>query len=309
MTTDSRGERLDLKKLWTQFLHRLWIIIAATAVGAIIGVLAYVIYSNVMNGNTVYQIRNDYYIYMNYDEYPNGPDYYNAYTWDSILRDDPVVNYAIEINPSLAKEDILTSVTGEILGDYRILTVVVKGTNQELIQSISDTYKTALPHFAEQIDMIDSIEVWTDAAMEEYDEYTREPNAAFLGGFIAFLISLFVVIFACALDDRIYTEKDWRGRYPEIPYLGKLGTDEYAVNKAYLIDGDSEEANVDSRIENYPMLAISDFEFSIEAFKKLRQSGGVVLRVAMGKDKAETIDKVVYTLIKQDIHVKAVEMY
>lgn len=287
---------IDLKRIWRQFIKRFWIIILATVLGALLGFVTYKVYSNVKSGNTVYRIRNDYYITFNHKDFPNGVDYYNAYTWDGILRDDPIVNEAMKTAPSITKQQILDSVTGEILGDYRILTVVVTGTDQELVQTISDSYKTALPHFADIIDMISSIDLWTDADIEVYDAYTREPNAAFLGGFIALLISLFAVIMYGIFDDAIYTERDWHLRYPSITYLGKRNTDEYKVNRSHLLSDNG----------NYIELSTDEFCFNQAEFEKMRQADGVLLILVPGKDKTEAMDKVVYTLEKQNIKIVGV---
>jgi len=318
MITDYRSERVDLRKLFSQIVNKLWIIIAATLVGAIIGVLAYVIYSNVMSGNTVYQIRNDYYIYLNYKDYDNSPDYYNAYTWDGILRDDPVVNAALNNAPGITKEEILNSVSGEILGDYRILTVIVRGTDADTVQTISDAYKAALPAFADIIDMIDHIDLWTDASIEEFDEYTREGNAAFLGGLIGLLLSLFSVLILVVTDNRIYTERDWKNRYADIPYLGIEGSEEYNLNKGYIIGDmelkeitDIDKISSDNKEEadnkdDYILLDVSKFSYSFNLMCSLRGSRGVVIRLIPGESDGELIDKVINTLIKQDVKVAAV---
>ncbi len=287
---------IDLRRLWRQFLRRLWIVIVATVVGAVAGFGIYVLYSNVKSGNTVYRIRNDYYMTFNLEEFPNGVDYYNAYTWDGILRDDPIVNKALETDPSLTKQQILDSVTGEILGDYRILTVVVTGTDKELVQRISDAYKVALPAFADVIDMLKSIDIWTDAEIEVYDAYTREPNAAFLGGLIGLLVSLFAVLMYGIFDDAIYTERDWRIRYPQIPYLGKRDTDEYNTNRSHLLRYDG----------NYIELSADQFRFDLDEFDRMRKADGVILKLRSGRDMTEAMDKVVYTLEKQSINVVGV---
>ncbi len=287
---------LDLKRFWRQFVKRFWIVLLATAVGAVLGFVIYIIYSNVISGNTVYRIRNDYYITFNHEEYPNGVDYYNAYTWDGILRDDPVVNKALDMDPSLVKSQILESVTGEILGDYRILTVVVTGTDKELVQRISDAYKKALPAFADIIDMIKSIDLWTDAEIEIYDAYTREGNAAFLGGLIALLVSLFAVLLYGIFDDGIYTERDWVLYYPQIPYLGKRDTEEYNVNRSHLLQYDG----------NYIELSSEEFRYDLDEFDRMRSADGVILKLKPGKDKTEYMDKVVYTLLKHDVKIVGV---
>ena len=295
-TRDYDTRPIDLRRFARQFGRRFWIVIAATIVGALLGFVIYVIYSNVMSGNTVYRIRNDYNITFNHEDFPNGVDYYNAYTWDGILRDDPIVNKALEVAPDVTKQQILDSVTGEILGDYRLLTVVVTGTDQALVQKISDAYKVALPAFADKVDMLKTIELWTDADIEEYDAYTREGNAAFLGALIGLLVSLFAVLMYGIFDDAIYTERDWVIRYPQIPYLGKRDTDEYNANRSHLLQYDG----------NYIELATDQFRYDLDEFDRMRAADGVILKLKPGKDKTDDMDKVVYTLTKQDVKIVGV---
>lgn len=292
-TRDFDTRAVDLRRLFRQLRKRLWIVIAATLAGAMLGLCIYMIYSAVMSGNTVYRIRNDYYITFNHEDFPNGVDYYNAYTWDGILRDDPIVGAVLAEHPDIPKQEILDAVTGEILGDYRILTVVVTGTDQNLVKEISDAYKTALPAFADRIDMLSKIEIWTDADLEVYDAYTREGNAAFLGGLIGLLVSLFAVLLYGICDDAIYSERDWVMRYPEIPYLGKRDTDEYKANRSRLLRYDG----------NYIELACDEFRYDLDEFERMRKADGVIIRLKSGIDKTDAMDKVVYTLIKQDVKV------
>lgn len=295
-TVDTGRECLDLKKMWKWFVHKIWIVIAAAIAGAIIGVLAYIIYSNVMGKNQVYEIRNDYYITFNNEEFSNSVDYYNAYTWDSILRDDPIVNYALSKADSVSKDDILATVSGEMLSDYRILTVSCKGTNQDKVRAISDAYKEAVPHFAEEIDMLKKIELWTDGDIAEYDEYTRDGNAAVLGALIMLLISTVVLLFIYLLDDGIYTEADWVKRYPEIPFLGEEDSDECKINSDHIL----------GNLSAYYVFDVNDFEFNADIFNKLREEKGIVLKIKKGIDKADKIEKVMFTLRKQ--HIKVVAM-
>ncbi len=287
---------MDLKRFFRQFKKRIWLVLAATILGAVIGLVGYIAYSNIMSGNTVYRIRNDYYITFDYEAFPNGPDFFNAFTWDGILRDDPVVNKALEVAPDVTKQQILDTVTGEILGDYRILTVVVTGTDKELIQKISDAYKVALPAFADALEQLSSIELWTDADMEVYDEYTREPNAAFLGGLIGLLVSLFAVLVYGIFDDGIYSERDWVMNYPDIPYLGKRDTDEYRTNRSHLLKYDG----------NYIELSYDQFRYDLDEFDRMRAVDGVIILLRAGQDTVDRMDKVVYTLKKQDVNVVGV---
>ena len=102
MTFNYDTTPLDIRRIMKQIFIKLPIIIAATIVGAIIGILSYKIYAAVAGGNQIYEIRNDYFIYLN-KEISNSGDYFNAYTWDGILRDDPVVNLALEAAEDVTK--------------------------------------------------------------------------------------------------------------------------------------------------------------------------------------------------------------
>lgn len=294
MLTRNKTEQLDLKRMWMQFVNKLWLIILITALGAVIGAGLYYGYSHI-KGDTKYRISNDYSINYNLDEFINSVDYYNAYTWDGILRDDPIVEYALTLLEGVTKQQILESVTGQMLGDYRILTVNVTGTDEELVRKISEAYKEALPHFAEVTDMLTSIDIWTDADIEIYDEYTRDANAALLGAIIGFVAVLICLWISFVLDDAIYTERDWNGRYSDIQLLGILGTDEARVNSDYIL-GD---------INTYDTVKVADFEFSKAVFDKLRAGNGVVVIVDRGRDAGDSIDKVIFTLKKQNINVVA----
>ena len=62
MTLNYDTTPLDIRRIMKQIFVKLPIIIAATIVGAIIGILSYKIYACLAGGNQVYEIRNDYFI-------------------------------------------------------------------------------------------------------------------------------------------------------------------------------------------------------------------------------------------------------
>ena len=123
---------IDLKRLVLVLGKKLWLILAGVILGAVLGGITYKIVTNMTNGEPEYQANADYYITFNFDEFNYGADYYNAYTWDGILRDDPIVDYALTLLPEeITKDMVKAAVTGEMLGDYRILTVHVKTESKE----------------------------------------------------------------------------------------------------------------------------------------------------------------------------------
>ena len=294
---NNRTQEVDLKRILKYILCRAWLIVLITAVGTLLGAGIYKLYTGITNGETKYRISNDYYIYFNYDEFIHAEDFYNAYTWNGFLMDDPIVDYAMILLPSdYSKEQVKAAVSGEILSDYRVLTVHVTSTDPDMTQKISDAYIEALRNFGETEDMLEEVRVWSVGDIYVLDENTRTPNAAFLGGFIGLIVAIFGLLFAAAIDDRIYSERDWVERYADIPWLGKKGSDEWKANTEYLLkDGD------------YDRLVTNDFAFSASAFEDMRKKKGIVICLDPKKDRGEKIDKIVYTLKKQNITISGAE--
>lgn len=292
-----RNQGLDIVRQLRILKRYYWVIILSAIVGWLLGLSIYKGVAASSGQNNLWRISNDYYLYFDTVNYPNGVDHYNAFTWDSILRDDPVVDVVLEMDSDIAKSDVFETVTGEMLGDYRILTVRVTGSDADMVQRISDAYKIALPEFANRIGILEKIELWTDSELEHYDAYTRDYNAALLGGIIGLLCSLFLVLLFGLLDDHIYTEADWVNRYPFIPWLGMEGSKEYPINLKYIVV---------ERYENTKDFACVDYDSLTEdIYKELRSVDGVVLKVPVETMRMSKLDKLIYALNKQDVNVVA----
>ena len=156
------NQGLDLRRLLLILGGKLWLIFAGIVLGAAAGAAIYLLYTQVTNGMPEYRASSDYYISFNFDEFENGNDYYNAYTWDGILRNDPIVDYALTLLPqTVTKTMVQQAVSGEMLGDYRVLTVHVTTADKALTEQISEAYHQSMVHFGESRDMLDHIEVWS----------------------------------------------------------------------------------------------------------------------------------------------------
>ena len=207
---------IDLWRLTLVMAGKLWILLLAVISGCILGAAVYKIYTAVKYPVAEYRISSDYYITFNFDEFEHGDDYYNAYTWDGILRDDPLTEYALSVLPGdITKDMIKEAVTGEMLGDYRILTVHVTGKNQEYVKYIANAYKEAMIHFGEEIPLFEKIELWSMEEPVVVRKDTKIMNAAFLGGLLAFLLAAFILLYYYLLLDAFYTESDLWQRFGE----------------------------------------------------------------------------------------------
>lgn len=209
---------MDLKRLVLVLGRKLWLILAAVILGAVLGGVTYKVVTNITNGEPEYRASADYYITF----FEDGADYYNAYTWDSILRDDPIVDYALTLMPAeITKDMVKAAVTGEMLGDYRILTVHVNAETKEKADTIAKAYQESLWHFGQEMDLLDEVTLWSQEEAVVFEKNTKTANAAFLGAFIALLLSMFVLLFYYVLEDAVYVERDAKERFG-LPVYGLL---------------------------------------------------------------------------------------
>ena len=73
-----------------------------------------------------------------------------------------------DVSPSrLAAEMVKEAVSGEMLGDYRILTVHVTTPVEERTELIAKAYEESLAHFGEEIELLKKIELWSKERWEE----------------------------------------------------------------------------------------------------------------------------------------------
>jgi len=213
---------LDLRRLLLVLGKKLWLVAFGILAGALGGACIYLAYTQITNGEPEYRASSDYYISFNFGEFEHGDDYFNAYTWDGILRDDPIVDYALTLLPKdISKEMVKEAVQGEMLGDYRILTVHVTTHDWALTEQIAESYHQSMVHFGETRDMLDHIEVWSRGEVRPLEKNTKAANAAFLGGLLGGLSVLFGLLVYVVMVDAFYVEKDITGRFG-LPVYGLL---------------------------------------------------------------------------------------
>ncbi len=298
MKQDYMQQGLDLRRLLLVILSRSWLVLLSLLAGALGGAVIYRLVTELVNGYPEYRATSDYYISFNLDEHGNAVDYYNAYTWDNILRDDPIVDYALGLLPvTVTKPQVEAAVTGEMLGDYRILTVHVTTESAELTTLIAESYHEALVHFGQMIDMLDHIEVWDRGETLELVKNTKTLNAAFLGGLLGALAGLFGLLLYYVLEDAVYVEQDVVSRFG-LPVYGLLTEkqesshmDLYRNNLLYAIGQDAAETwNVEYLPEK-------------EDFERLRKARALLLVIPWGRSNIAQTRRLLEVLKLQDCKV------
>lgn len=292
---------LDLKRLVLVLGRKLWLVAVGAMVGAILGGVTYKVVTNIVDGEPEYQANADYYITFNFDEFNYGADYYNAYTWDGILRDDPIVDYALSLLPSeITKEMVKDAVSGEMLGDYRILTVHVKAESKEKADMIAAAYKEALWNFGQEIELLDSVELWSQEEAIEYEKNNKTGNAAFLGAFLLTLFVMFALLFYYVLEDAFYVEKDAEERFG-LPVYGLLTKAEDIKQKDILND------NLTFTFGNSPIAYWNGEKIpTAEEYANLRKAENLLVNIPWGCNNGRQVERVLRQMKLQDCEVKGI---
>lgn len=308
---------IDWKRIWLLFSKKIWLILLVTIAGALIGALGYKLVEKLTSEGQFYRVSSDFYIFFNEDDH--GVDYYNAYTWDSILRDDPVVDVVMESIPAdISKEEVKAAISGEMIGDYRVLTVHATSPDPEEAQIIADAYEIGLAEFADRIDMLKKIEVWSQEEVMPVVEDDYVMNVALFSGMASFVLSILVLSFFYILDDSIYLEKDFMQRFP-VPFLGMITKarsqrtlQELKDNLAYVCkeqayylvawDNDIAKETVDT-LQEVASSIKGCISVQGEDLDVLRASAGAIIVLPWGGKNGRIADKLVSFLEKQDVRI------
>lgn len=281
-------EGLDLKRLFFLWKKKIvWIVVSAV-VGAILFAIGYKTVTSITDGEPLYQTTGDYYITFNFGEFENADDYYNAYTWDTILRQDILVDAALEQLPAgYTKEQIRESVAGEMLGDYRVLTVHVQNASAEVANAIAESYTMALENFPQKVDMLSQIECWNQIPAVVVEKHTKTANAAMLGAILGFLAGFFWLAFTAVLNDTVYTLGDMK-QYRDLLFLGyeTLQQDE---KESRLL-----EENITRMIgETIPITYWNaDTPLDTVPFDALRDRQGLIMKLPFGKVTGKRLERI-----------------
>ena len=332
--------RMDWKKIWLLYWERVWLVIVVTAIAAAMGAGIYQVVRALNNEGQFYRVSSDYYITFNFDEYENSVDYYNAYTWDNILRDDPIVDGALAVLPAdYTKDEIKASITGEMLGDYRILTVHATHMDPARAEAIADAYTQSLVLFADKIEMLDTIELWSKEECLPVVEKDLTPNAAAAGAVAGLVLGVILWSIYYILDDSIYVESDFTERFSTpcpLTFLGTLTKTESNLCKQelkanmdfmlreekgyYLVFAGTENTSAAAEIKEKQKLVLDEVKtycggiegiltLQGEDLNKLRYSNGAILMLPWGSKNGRITEKTVAFLEKQDCPIAGAILY
>lgn len=286
---------MDLKRLFLVLGKKIWLVLLGAVMGAVLGGLTYKVVTNIIDGEPEYRASADYYITF----FEDGVNYYNAYTWNGILKDDPIVDYAMTLLPEeITKDMVKKAVSGEMLSDYRILTVHVNAGTPEIANAIAKAYQKSLWNFGQKMEHLNTVELWSQEEAVVFEKNTKTPNAAFLGALIATIFVIFCLLFYYFLEDAVYVEKDGEARF-RLPVYGLLTKENDEIQKKMFGDN-LDYAFGEEEVETWNGENIP----AAEDYARLREAKNLLVNIPWGRNNGRQVERVLSQLKLQGCEVK-----
>ncbi len=318
------NEIVNLRAFYLRLLRKVWLIPLAAVIGAVIGGIIYFLATVVYAPARNYKADSTLYIYFAYDEDKGSQvDYYNAYTWNTLIKtDEDVIGVVMDnlgamgyTDDRFAKDKVVAALSADIPSDVRVMILTVTAPDKESCEAILAAADNALVMYGESNTAFKQIKLLgkTEAGLEVITD--RTVTAVILGAVCAVILMMLIELLIESMDDAIYVPEDAEKRYG-LPVLGVMTTqgetpaffrnEILALSEKYLHDAsrvavlsvddrndDTMAAAATERMKeivgnNFGKLGIelipmASPSIDAESVKKLDPVDGAVIMVSMGK--------------------------
>ena len=225
------SEIINLRAFYLRLLSRLWVVILAAVAGAAAFGLIYFLSNVVFAAPRNYYTDSTLYIYFAYDENKGTQvDYYNAYTWNTLIKtDESIVGDAIlglkEAGYGDVSAEVVTdSVSADIPSDVRVMVLTVKNTDRDFTEALTVAMNDALVNYGKINTAFDQIKLLGSSEVKLEIVSDRIFTAIILGAVIGFIIAILAALVLESMDDAIYIPEDAERRY-RLPVFGVITKD------------------------------------------------------------------------------------
>jgi len=221
-------EGADLKLIALLYRKKIWISLLCALLGGILAGGLYFVTHVLYGPAREYEAVSKLYLTFAKDDDGDAYQYYNGYTWNDLMRTEPILDKAVDellaetdtdVDAEAFRQEVGEAVTADILSDIRLLTVTVRTESAAKTDRIIRAAENALIRFGaemEEFEKIEVIEHGQAALVVVEDETVR---AAIAGAVIGLLASLVGLLLVRILDDSVYVPSDFEKRY-RYPVLG-----------------------------------------------------------------------------------------
>ena len=332
-------EELNRKSLFLRMWKKCLLLPLFVLAGALAAFLLYTGVSR-MTHTQEYLSVSKLYIDFAKDGQGNEADYYNGATWTDLLTAHPDIFEKIEasltksgLSAADVPEDtfaqyIKAHVKAEILSDVRLMTLTVRGPQEEIVRKTGEAVSEALVAFGDSAKEFEAITLLSSSTEGPVRLNDRSRNAILLGAFLGLVIGAFLLWLFVVLDDAVYVPEDAERKY-RLPIIGVTVKDaekdadaplpqtllrEMEENLNYLFTRTEGKAAVVSPdgpaaaerlVRMLPAQGERFFAADAADYETLRAAGRVILAVPYGKRVAPLTDHLLSQLEKQGAPVRA----
>ena len=251
-----REEELNIRCFYLRLFRRIWVLPVTACVCAL---CAYLLYGAVtrVTQPVLYEAKAQFYLHFVENATDDKVyDYYNAYTWNDLLKSDPVqvlirecAENALSVS-SYPEGGAFTEANGRenmpevclrmyeegtltltVLqpSDIRILWITATCEEADCAAWFAKTVSRALVRYGEENEVFRSIEVLQEEAPVRVTYPERAKTAAATGAVLGLIIAIIAMLILHLMDDAVYVPEDAEKRYglPVVAVLPREGgTDE-----------------------------------------------------------------------------------
>ena len=201
------NEPFDFKRFALLNIKRIWIVLLAVVIGALLFLGLYSLYRS--GKEPIYRSDILYEIQFDRNQVDNIHDYYNDYTWNDILDSDAIAGVAADLL-GVDKADIAASTTIPTMSDIRFIHVYVDTDSANRSRLYADAMAIALSSYAMTTDGFASISIVDDEQVFMVEAGSYFVRCTLSGAVVGLIIGLLVLCYTNAMDDRIYFAGDIR---------------------------------------------------------------------------------------------------
>lgn len=324
-------EPFDTKLFILLFLKKIWLVICAALVGAVLLGGGYYLKKVVFGGPTEYEITTTYFVeYNTYDEETGELFHYtNSASWESWVVTDWFVDrtweHALEAGLiperfGVEKSALKGYFYATMPTDLRIPEATVTTPSQELTERLNDALQLTFMDFAEEQPEMEEIRIIDETPLAVADKDVRILRAVILGAVLGAFAAGFGLAVATIWDDSIVLPESFTYRYG-LPMAGFWGKGEKALpeeallnvrylfrerkNNGLVVLGKGIDTEQISALlpEGLFQKGISAAALGEMDYERLRDAGGILLLVEAGAQNGKEIEHVLHELKLQDCTV------
>ena len=307
-------EPMDYRLFLLRLVRKLWVLVAAALVGAVVIGGGYYAYHMLPGGGRTYQTESICYLDFAEDGAGEPYEFFNYYTWNEVIHTDFFMHAVCEqTGGKLTADQAACYTAATIDSDVRYLYIRCTTPDPELSLRMAKVLEQCIAEFGDAQKEFRSITVVKAAAEAKDNSNIRTSNAVILGGFIGFFTALFAMLALMTADTSVYLPATLERRF-HLVTLGARSMKEFAANCQYLLRDAETVALIpsdDSPIPGESVLNCGKKEIVFapitreDAYDKIRACDAVVLSVRAGAHNGRQTQRTIEQLARQGISVTA----